>query len=466
MRRLLFIVSLLLLQVVVFGQDFKGSWMGILDVQGNKLRVVFNITAATSGYTVTMDSPDQGAKGISTSAKIEGRNIDLSVEMAGISYSGILIKDGEINGTFKQGGFSAMLILKRVANKDIKANVRIQDPQKPFQYISEDVKFENRDAGITLAGTLTLPANGDNFPAVILISGSGGQNRDEEIMNHRPFLVLSDFLTRNGVAVLRFDDRGVGESEGSQKGATTYDFATDVEAALAYLKSRQEINPKSIGLVGHSEGGLIAPIVAVDNKDDINFIVMMAGPGVRGDSLLILQNHYISQASGVSAAVVEASLKLNREAYKIIIENNDDNVIVEKIKILLDKELHKIIGMDSSNPQYQKVYNKLIGDLSNPWIKSFVRLDPSVALEKIGCAVLAINGTKDLQVSYKENLSAIEKALITGGNKKFTIKEFEGLNHLFQRCNTGLMNEYLTIEETIFPEVMEFILQWIVNKSE
>ena len=266
----------------VFAQEITGDWNGVLSIQGMKLRLVFHVTKTDAGFTAAMDSPDQGAKGIPmTSAKFENNVLTLEHTAAKIVFSGTLDKMGFVTGNFVQGGmtFPLMLTKKEVV---IEKPKRPQDPVKPYPYNSEDITFVNNKDSITLAGTFTYPTGKGKFPVVVLITGSGAQNRDEELMGHKPFLVLSDYLTRNGIAVLRYDDRGSYASKGNFAKATTADFARDVEAAVQYLKTRKEVNSKKIGLIGHSEGGLIAPIVAAGNKD-VNFIVMMAGPGISGE---------------------------------------------------------------------------------------------------------------------------------------------------------------------------------------
>jgi hypothetical protein len=273
MKAILALLMMLTTTLFVNAQDITGQWNGVLQVQGMQLRVVFNVSKTDNGYSSTMDSPDQGAKGIPvTNTSFENAKVRFEVANARIEYLGEL-KENKIVGTFKQGG---------------QAQKRPQEPTKPYPYYSEDVTFQNTKAGIALSGTLTLPKKEGVFPVAILISGSGPQNRDEELLGHKPFLVISHYLTRNGIGVLRYDDRGVAQSTGDFKTATSADFATDVESAMAYLKTRKEIHKRKIGLIGHSEGGIIAPMVASKNKD-VSFMVLLAGTGIRGDKLLLLQ---------------------------------------------------------------------------------------------------------------------------------------------------------------------------------
>jgi len=453
MRKTVLVLFVILTNLSIYAQDISGTWNGILKVQGTQLRLVFNITQTGKGYCSTMDSPDQGAKGIPvTSTNYENSILKLEVSNAEIKYKGTLDKEGAFNGTFKQGGQSFPLILtKKKIEKEIV--VRPQEPIKPYPYYSEEVKFENKKDKIKLAGTLTLPEKNGKFPAVILITGSGPQNRDEELLGHKPFLVLSDFLTKNGIAVLRFDDRGTAKSTGDFKNATTFDFATDVEYAIEYLQKRKEINKDKIGLIGHSEGGIIAPIIASENKD-IDFIVLMAGSTLRGDKLLLLQKYKIETQMGINKQVVESNQQIFAGAYKIILNEN------LKKEVLYDTLSHYFISKyGKALPENQK--DALINQLTSTWMINFIRLDPVVYLEKVSCPILAINGNKDLQVPSKENLEVIENIFRKSENTKVKIKELEGLNHLFQECETGATSEYATIEQTISPIALKEILNWI-----
>jgi len=453
MRKTVLVLFVILTNLSIYAQDISGTWNGILKVQGTQLRLVFNITQTEKGYSSTMDSPDQGAKGIPvTSTNYENSILKLEVSNAEIKYEGTLDKEGAFNGTFKQGGQSFPLILtkKKIEKEKV---VRPQEPIKPYPYYSEEVKFENKKDKIKLAGTLTLPEKNGKFSAVILITGSGPQNRDEELLGHKPFLVLSDFLTKNGIAVLRFDDRGTAKSTGDFKNATTFDFATDVEYAIEYLQKRKEINKDKIGLIGHSEGGIIAPIIASENKD-IDFIVLMAGSTLRGDKLLLLQKYKIETQMGINKQVVESNQQIFAGAYEIILNEN-----IEK-EVLYDTLSHYFISKyGKALPENQK--DALINQLTSTWMINFIRLDPVVYLEKVSCPILAINGNKDLQVPSKENLEVIENIFRKSENTKVKIKELEGLNHLFQECETGATSEYATIEQTISPIALKEILNWI-----
>lgn len=453
------LLMILLTTTVSMAQDLTGQWSGNLNIQGVRLRVAFNFSENDNGYSATMDSPDQGVSDIPASIRYENSTIDLEIPAYGISYKGVH-KDSLIVGTFVQNNQDfALDLTKQSIEEEVRA--RPQEPLKPYPYISEDISFKNKKADITLAGTLTLPQNEGKFPVVILISGSGPQNRDEELMGHKPFLVLSDYLTRKGIAVLRFDDRGFGESTGDFKTATTADFATDVESAIDYLKSRKEIDKNKIGLIGHSEGGLIAPIVAARSKD-VDFIILMAGSGIRGDKLLLLQEELIERALGTSESEIDNLLQTNAKIFEAIVNSKDDSNLKSKLRVALEKSLDSDSAVKIPEGMTKEDFiNAQIDQFTLPWVKYFLRYDPSETLEKVDCPVLAIIGEKDLQVPPGENLLAIKEALQKGNNHKFTIKELKDLNHLFQESETGSPMEYALIEQTIAPVVLEEVTEWI-----
>ena len=455
---------IILMALASSAQDITGQWNGILKVGGMQLRIVFNITKTDNGYSSTMDSPDQGATGIPvTSATFENSILDLKVTNVGIEYEGEF-KDGFFMGTFRQGGQSLALDLKRDYIEKVKV-VRPQEPVAPFTYYSEEVTFRNGKANIKLAGTLTLPQKEGNFPVVVLITGSGPQNRDEELMGHKPFLVLSDYLTRNGIAVLRYDDRGTAQSEGDFKTATSLDFASDVEAAISYLMTRKEINKKKIGLIGHSEGGLIAPMVASGSKD-VNYIVLLAGPGIKGSQLLLLQQELIGRASGVSESDLQKSKEINSTAFDMVIKStNPEKLKSELTNYLTQKSKESPDSQKAAEMSDSIMIKAQVDQITSPWMLYFLRYDPVPALEKVKCRVLALNGEKDLQVPPKQNLPAIKAAVIKGGNSNVTSVELPDLNHLFQECTTGLPGEYAQIEQTFSPKALEEITRWIKLKQ-
>jgi fermentation-respiration switch protein FrsA (DUF1100 family) len=457
MKKIIATVWIVLVSITAFGQDITGQWNGVLKVQGIQLRLVFNISKTDNGLISTMDSPDQGAKGIPTTAtSLENATLKIAIANAKIDYEGVLGKDNIIVGTLKQSGQTFPLDLSKGKIEKI---ARPQEPKKTYPYYSEDVTFENKTAGITLAGTLTLPKKDGVFPVVVLISGSGPQNRDEELLGHKPFLVLADDLTKNGIAVLRFDDRGTADSKGDFKTATSLDFATDVDAAVKYLQTRKEINKKKIGLIGHSEGGIIAPMVASKSKD-VAFIILLAGPGIPGDQLLLLQQTLIAKANGTSDSDIQKAKELNKKAFEIVRKYTNP----EELKTQLTKYITEISKDNPEKPQSmsdEQYVNLQLAKILNPWMLYFLRYDPAPALEKVKCPVLALNGEKDLQVPPKENIEAIKKALAKGGNTKGTAIVLPNLNHLFQECTTGSPNEYATIEQTFSPTALTEIVKWV-----
>ena len=344
---------------------------------------------------------------------------------------------------------------------------RPQEPQGPFPYTIEEVSYVNKDAGdIKLAGTLTLPEGEGRFPVVVLISGSGPQDRDQSILKHKPFWLLADFLSRNGFAVLRFDDRGVGESEGDFASATSADFATDVAAGITFLRKHPAIDAKKIGLMGHSEGGLIAPIVASKDKS-VAFAVLLAGPGVSGKDLLVRQSYDIHKLKGINEDLLNQLNKINATLYQTVIEDKKDEKgtddfmkAIEKEYAAVSEENKKMLGLDEAS------LRQGLKAMQSKWLRYFIRANPEDFLRKVKCPVLALNGEKDLQVAAKMNLDAIESALNKAKNKNFKCVALPGLNHLFQTCETGAVEEYIQIEETFSPAAMKIILDWLllVNK--
>ncbi|WP_111318614.1 alpha/beta hydrolase family protein [Algoriphagus chordae] len=464
MKTLPLLLIACLFSVSSFAQDITGQWNGALKVQTVQLRLVFNVKKTESGYSATMDSPDQGAFGIPvTSTSFENGNLKISITNANINYEGTLGDDNIIIGVFTQAGQSFPMNLSREEIEN-PLSKRPQEPKKPFPYRSEEVVFENIQGEILLAGTLTLPEQTGSFPAVVLISGSGAQNRDEELMGHKPFLVLSDYLTKNGIAVLRFDDRGTAASTGDFSNATSVDFATDVASAVQYLQARPEIDKSKIGLIGHSEGGIIAPMVA-GNSDDIDFIVLLAGTGIRGDKLLLAQQALIGEASGMSPNQLAENDMISKKTFEIMLKDQGEAELKGEITNYMTQVFRNIPAENIPEGMSEEEFvNAQVEQLTSPWMQYFIKYDPAPALEKVSCPVLAINGEKDLQVPPKENLEAIKAALEKGGNTNVTTMELPGLNHLFQEAETGAPSEYAEIEQTFSPKAMEVVLEWIKGR--
>ena len=444
----------------------EGIWEGKLKVPGTELRIVFNISKNSDGtLTATLDSPDQGATGIPVEEVIFKDNIlHLEVKSAGGVFEGKVSEDFlVIEGDWKQSGQALPLTINRV-DKAVEI-LRPQEPKKPYPYIEEEAIYENKEAGITLAGTLTLPSGNGPFPAVLLITGSGPQDRNETIYGHHPFLILADYLTRQGIAVLRVDDRGIGESTGDFSQATSEDFASDVLVGVEYLKTCKEIDPNKIGLIGHSEGGLIAPMVAVKSPD-VAFIILMAGTGLTGEEILYLQGALISRAMGVSEEDIIKKRQFNEKIFSVLKEEEDSEIAEERLRQMFKEDWEKMSDEEKEQIGDPEVFLEAqLQSLLSPWLKFFLTYDPKPTLSRVKCPVLAINGEKDLQVPSKENLSAIEEALVAGGNKNFTVKELPDLNHLFQTAQTGLPSEYAKIEETISPIALKIITDWILEHT-
>lgn len=456
MKRITLLTCLSLIAVWATAQDITGTWNGKLSLPNGALTIVFHITTDGSGYKTILDSPDQGATGIATgSTSFEGTTLTVDIPVIHASYKGELKADGKLHGTFTQGLPFPLILSKGEAAKP----KRPQQPQPPYPYRTEDIKFQNEQAGITLAGTLTLPKEGNKFPAVILLSGSGPQNRDEEIMGHKPFLVIADYLTRNGIAVLRFDDRGTGQSEGNFHTATGADFAADAEAALIYLQSRKEVDPQKTGLLGHSEGGTIAFTVAA-KKNAPAFVVSLAGTGIKGDSLMLKQAEAISKSQGRPADAWEKDKPELKRIYTLLAQDKSTAEIEKEFR----EEVQKAVPASMKNNEaVKKQMENQFKTMTSPWYLYFMRHDPAADLRKIKCPVLALNGDKDIQVDAVMNLNAIGRNIESNGNRQVTVKVYPGLNHLFQHCRACTIAEYGQLEETISPEVLKDITDWILH---
>jgi uncharacterized protein len=447
-------------QNIINKQAVTGSWLGKINTGAIELRIIFNLSVVGNDSLVaTLDSPDQGAKGIKlgpVTYNIETIKISAAAMLA--EYNGTLKNDTLFEGTWKQAGKTFPLNLSRLRTAFTLR--RPQEPAPPFPYRSEDVTFSNEKFDIKLAGTLTVPSGKGPFPAVIMITGSGAQNRNEELMGHKPFLVIADYLSRNGIAVLRYDDRGIGKSQGSYATATSADLATDAEAAFLFLKNNPEINPKAIGLAGHSEGGLIAPIVASSNRE-IGFIISLAGPGVSGDEIIIRQSADIMRASGSNEKDIKEAAEINRKLYSILKKEPDNKKASEKMGAVYKKSLEKKKITAEETEKEMTQFQAGISQATSPWFRYFIATNPSAYWKKVKCPVLALNGSLDLQVSAEVNLPAIEKALKSSGNTLIKTVKLQDLNHLFQHCKTGMPTEYGNIEETFSPEALKIMADWI-----
>ncbi|MEX2302795.1 MAG: alpha/beta fold hydrolase [Bryobacterales bacterium] len=445
------------------GEDLAGIWVGVLDTGAIELRLIARIAKDGQGaYSGTLDSVDQGAAGLKIERiEVQADSVRLELKRPAAVFAGKFNGPrSEIDGEWRQGGGSLPLTLHR--HREEPRLSRSQDPQKPYPYNEEEVVFRNEAAGLQFAGTLTTPRGEGPYPAAVLLTGSGAQDRDESIMGHRPFLVLADHLTRHGIAVLRFDDRGVGGSQGSITEATSRDFAGDALAAVGFLKSRPEINAKKIGLIGHSEGAIVAPLAAVES-DSVAFLVLLAAPGLTGEEIIHVQSEALMRVMGADDDAIAANREMQERMYAIVKEESDDSQARQRLAALqkeivqeLSSEQREAAGLSEESPLGEQAKMLL-----TPWFRFFLTYDPIPALTKVKRPVLVIIGENDLQVPPDNNLPPIEQALKASGNNDYQVMRPAKLNHLLQTSETGLPLEYARIEETMAPAALEAISGWI-----
>ena len=457
MKNKIFIVLFSFISAFIFSQNIVGNWYGSLDIQGQKLPLVVHILEKDKVYISTFDSPMQGAKDIPIEKTTFINNeLILDATKVGFIFKGKL-SDQKITGDFSQNGMNLPMILTR--NDESAPQIRPQTPEKPFPYDETDISFKNELQQNILAGTLATPKNfNKNSPILVMITGSGAQNRDEELFGHKPFLVISNHLAKNGIATLRLDDRGIGGSEKGKDGATTADFATDINSAVNYLVKNGYNN---IGLIGHSEGGMIAPMVANENKN-VKFLVLLAAPGIPIQDLMLQQTNNVAKISGADEKTLESNRKFNTIIYSFANNYKGEN-FDKDLKELIITEIKKIPDEQMNAKELEDFTETQIAQISKPWFRYFLKFDSDNYLSKVKIPVLALNGNLDLQVSAKENLAGIKKSLGKAGNKHFEIIELDRLNHLFQTATTGNPLEYGQIEETFSPKALDKISSWIKN---
>lgn len=456
-----------------------GSWEGNLHAGTVSLRVIFHIVTLEARWDGTMDSPDQGVRGIPISRiACDAGSVVFEIAAIGGTFMGTTDAAGSvIEGVWKQSGMTFPLRLRKTDQTEGNAAGRapsLQHSAAPSgegnavpgaidrMFFSRQVWFTSPSAGITLAGTMTIPEGDGPFPAVVLITGSGPQDRDEMILGHKPFLVIAEHLARHGIASLRYDDRGVGMSEGEFQTATTFDFADDAEAALKYLVGQAHVDSRMLGLVGHSEGGIIAAMVAA-RQPAARFAVLLASPGIRGDRLLLLQNAELAQASGCSPYTIAQTQTINRRLYDLAISEEPDEVI--RARIMDEMMAYLAEGADLSESERETVRQQastVAGQLLSPWMRTFLMLDPSEYLKQLAIPVLALNGEKDLQVPAEENLAAIGAALEHSRSPFWNLVRLPGHNHLFQHAETGLPSEYGLLQESFAEEALQQMTDWIL----
>ncbi|WP_026302476.1 alpha/beta hydrolase family protein [Psychroflexus tropicus] len=439
--------------ISLFAQDITGNWTGMLTGSKGSIEINFSIFKKQNTFESSIDIPFNGLFDVKAEeTTVKDSVIVMTFPKLNLVYKGKVKNKSEINGHLFKGGNPIVLDLK--LGEKVKLQ-RPQEPLPPFDYYTENVAFKSSE-GLQIKGTLSLPNKKGKFPVVIIISGSGPHDRVGNMYGHKPYLVIADHLTKNGIGVLRYDERGIGESEGNFEAAKISEFSEDVSSAISYLKTRKNINKKKIGLIGHSLGGIVGSKVASE-RTDVSFLVLMAAPGLDGDEMMLLQKAALERQIGANEAQIEFGQKMMKGTYAIITETS------------LEKQALK----DSLNSFYIKNYGPLIPEnqreaivnqLGSSEIVSLIRSKPSEFIEKVNCPVLAINGSKDLQVTPKENLEAIKTSLKKSGNTDFEILEFDNLNHLFQESETGSLNEYAQLEQTISPEVLKKMTSWILEQ--
>jgi pimeloyl-ACP methyl ester carboxylesterase len=434
-----------------------GTWQGVLAVGAFRERLAFAISRDSTGaLRGTMKALDQGGIEVPAAVIVRADTLWFTIAAEHISYSGTMTAAGDsVRGTFTQGTTTIPLTIGRSAG-GLTSFGRPQDPKPPFPYHTEEVTVPS-EASVRLAGTVVIPNGTGPFPAVVFVTGSGPQDRDEALMGHRPFLVIADYLARHGIASLRYDDRGFAKSTGKFATATSADFAADAEAALHFLQRMPGIARDHVGILGHSEGGLIGPMIAARTRD-VAFLVLMAGPGMPGDSLSLLQLRRLA-GSGAPTAQVDAKVANNRRIFRAITGARDSADAFARVMVV-KQEILATLPEDQRATAASR-FDQALPTILAPWMRYFLAYDPRVALRDVHVPVLALGGTLDLQVPAKENLSGIDSALKSAGNKDYRVVELPNLNHLFQTATTGAPSEYATIEETIAPQVLELITSWI-----
>ncbi|MFI3295197.1 MAG: alpha/beta hydrolase [Rikenellaceae bacterium] len=458
MKQILSIITAFTLSFSVVAQNPVGVWEGKLNVTPTvPLRLVIEIEQEGETYSSKLISVDQGNIIIPcTNTTIENDTLTTTFTMIGAQYRAT-IDNEKLSGTFTQSGKQFPLIMTKAENGQTTKINRPQTPKAPYPYNIEEVTFTNESEGNTLSGTLTTPKTNEETPAVVLVSGSGSQNRDSEIFNHKPFWVIADYLSRNGIAVLRFDDRAVGKSSSAKAEATTQEIAYDAEAAMEHLRKRGDFS--HVGVIGHSEGGLIAFLLAGESEYKTpDFIISMAGCGIRGAEILTYQTDYELNQIEIRESEAQSAKALNRAIFDIILESKELNTeVAEKIKEVLEGSTPANTDKEVAQEQIANVVKRM----TNEWMYNFIKFDPTPTIKNIKCPVLAINGSIDRQVEAKTNLKAIESALEIGGNNQYEVVEYEGLNHLLQKAESGSVAEYGEIEETINTVVLTKLANWI-----
>lgn len=471
MKKIRVFILVIISLVSLMGENIQAqttNWYGELKISIQLLPITLKIEQNSDTTIILMGSPSQTKEmfGV-TKQRLINDSIIFSIKSMGVVFR------GKYNGTkdtifasFKQGFLTENLILAKT-EKIFEVN-RPQEPNPPFPYIEEEMSFNVKGVNYDFKGTLTLPSKDKTYPCVILVTGSGLENRDEEVFGHKPFKVLADYLTRNGIAVFRYDDRGwaTNSIDSTIINATTLDYAIDAQAAFDLISKHPNIDNKNIGMLGHSEGGAIVSICASKNKD-IKYIILFAGPGMKGIDVLLQQNKAYFEKANAPKHSIDFQLSTINEIYRLIEKDKSNEAIEKKMNKWFDKELNKLEESQRKEIQFssQVVRKQFVGSLTSNWMRVFLMLDPSVYLEKVHQPVLAINGTNDIQVLYQYNLPAIEKALKKAKNNNYKIYTAVGMNHLFQESTTGMIDEYSTIEQTISPIILSQTRDFIKEQT-
>lgn len=446
------------------GEGMAGEWMGVLDPGPVKLRLVLRVEEEDGSLSATFESVDQGATLDVDTIELEEKELTFSIQRIGGTYEGKLNEDGSaVEGTWSQGGATFPLVFHRLAESF--ALNRPQTPQPPFPYDATEVTFTNEDSDITLAGTVLTPHGDGPFPAVVMVTGSGPQDRDESLMGHKPFWIIADHLARHGIASLRYDDRGVGGSGGNIPSSTGADLTQDAQAGVTFLAQQAKIDRSAVGLVGHSEGGLIGPRAAV-GSEEIDFLVLLAPPGEPLADLLGRQARDIYLLEGVDEKLIDRALAREREQLRILL---DDSLSTEEVVKRLTEQTEEFQKEFTEEELKQLQFDpaavdQRIRQVASPWFRSLIGEDPAVYLKRVKVPVLTLFGAKDVQVSSEVNQPILEASLKAAGNEDFEVVTLPELNHLFQHAETGAIDEYGQIEETFAPEALEKISSWILER--
>lgn len=459
-RYLLSIPFILITLISVQAQDLEGSWKGELSIMARKLPIIFHFEQIENEWKGSMDSPSQGAKGIHVDKVLHAAPmVSVELEKFKITYEGLLMND-TIKGTFTQSGVEIPLDLIRMAEEELLGTPKPQEPKEPYDYEVIETSFQNLKAGIMLKGTITKPKGMGPFPAVVLVSGSGEQNRNGEIFGHKPFLVIADYLTKNGIAVLRYDERGTGESEGVFEEASSFDFEKDAEVALNHLKKFPFVNQLKSGVIGHSEGGMIAWIMAAETKG-MSFAVSLAGPTVPISELMMQQSQDVLTSYGASEDLIEEQRKVNKVLYKVFEETEDFDDLKGNLTAALRAHLQEVNKLDSMSQEQIQELEDAYSQMVSPWYFNFMKFDPQPYISQTKIPVLALFAEKDIQVNGGVNYQTLEEIKKQKGLDNISLTIYAGLNHLFQTAETGAIDEYAQIEETFNEEVLADIVTWI-----